>query len=81
LTTSIYAAKDPTPIAVVSAQELKEKTEGVLLSMKEHHREVVILRHLLRHVDSGDRRGHGHRQSGNRAQVDFAGDADAGRGA
>jgi RNA polymerase sigma factor (sigma-70 family) len=46
LTASIFRAKGPGPTTVVRARELEEKIEEALLSMKSHHREVIILRHL-----------------------------------
>jgi RNA polymerase sigma factor (sigma-70 family) len=44
LTTLLFEGKDPTPSPIASRKELAERVEGSLLKMKEHHREVILLR-------------------------------------
>jgi|RhiMethySRZTD1v2_1073278.scaffolds.fasta_scaffold55892_2 RNA polymerase sigma factor (sigma-70 family) len=46
LADSILAGTGPGPRTRASQQELQEKLEAALLSLKTHHREVIILRHL-----------------------------------
>jgi RNA polymerase sigma-70 factor (ECF subfamily) len=44
LSAIVFAGKDPTPSAIISKEELVDKIESSLLGMKEHHREVILLR-------------------------------------
>jgi RNA polymerase sigma-70 factor (ECF subfamily) len=46
LTAMVFAGKDPTPSAELSAKELGERLEKALLDLAEHHREVIVLRLL-----------------------------------
>ena len=46
LSVSIFKAKGPGPSTVASSRELEDRIEEVLLGLKSHHREVIILRHL-----------------------------------
>jgi RNA polymerase sigma-70 factor (ECF subfamily) len=43
---SILAGDGPSPSEVVRGKELSERIHDVLMDMPEHHREVIILRHL-----------------------------------
>ncbi len=44
MTQTLFKGKDPTPSAIYRGKELLEKIETCLLGLKEHHREVIILR-------------------------------------
>lgn len=44
MSTIIFAGSDPTPSAVVGQKELQAVVEGAMLGLKEHHREIIILR-------------------------------------
>lgn len=44
ITTIVFAGPDPTPSAVFRGRELAERIEDAMLAMKEHHREVLLLR-------------------------------------
>jgi RNA polymerase sigma-70 factor (ECF subfamily) len=46
LSVSIFKAQGPGPSTRASAREVEEKIEQALLTLKSHHREVIILRHL-----------------------------------
>ncbi len=46
LSVSIFKAEGPGPSTVASERELEETLEETLLSLKSHHREIIILRHL-----------------------------------
>jgi len=40
----VFAGKDPSPSSVLRGKELRDRTEAVLLELKEHYREAIILR-------------------------------------
>lgn len=44
MTQTLFRGNDPTPSAILRGKELLEKIEASLLELKEHHREVIILR-------------------------------------
>ena len=46
LGTVVFAGTGPSPSAIVRGRELAENVEEALLSMKEHHREVIVLRRV-----------------------------------
>lgn len=46
LSASFFACTEPGPRTRASSRELEEKLEEALLSLKTHHREVIILKHL-----------------------------------
>lgn len=44
LTSIVFAGDDPTPSSIVGRKELVERIEACLLEMKEHQRELILLR-------------------------------------
>ncbi|MBN1443082.1 MAG: sigma-70 family RNA polymerase sigma factor [Planctomycetes bacterium] len=46
LSASIFRGREPGPSSVASAREIEDALEEALLSLKSHHREIIILRHL-----------------------------------
>ncbi|MEM7231958.1 MAG: sigma-70 family RNA polymerase sigma factor [Planctomycetota bacterium] len=44
ITTILFQGNDPTPSAEVGKKEALERVEQVLIDLKEHHREVIVLR-------------------------------------
>lgn len=46
LSASFFACAEPGPRTRATSRELEEKLEEALLSLKTHHREVIILKHL-----------------------------------
>jgi RNA polymerase sigma-70 factor (subfamily 1) len=44
LTATVFAGKTPSPSAIARGRELAEEIEGALLGLKEHQREVILLR-------------------------------------
>jgi RNA polymerase sigma-70 factor (ECF subfamily) len=47
LASSIFEGSEPTPSDFAGATELAEKIEDALLSMPQHHREIIVLRAVL----------------------------------
>jgi len=46
LTASIFASAEPGPRTRATTHELEEKLEEALLGLKDHHREIIVLRHI-----------------------------------
>lgn len=46
LSASIFASDEPGPRTRATSQELEQKLEAALLDLKEHHREIIVLRHI-----------------------------------
>lgn len=46
LTASIFASAEPGPRTRASTRELEAKLEEAILGLKEHHREIIVLRHI-----------------------------------